>query len=504
MPTRTTTPPNLIGQNFKQKQTQTASPRQIQLMQLVQLPIMELEQRIKEELESNPTLDEAAPKEQETERLEERESQRDTEYEEAYLQQYMEDDPTSYNQKKTAEEDYAAPGSYTADEVSFFEYLENQLNNLEFDTPVERLIAQQIIGNLDPDGYLQRTLTAIADDLLINNNIDVTKKQVEEVLQTIQTLDPPGIAARDLRECLLLQVNYKVENGDDLGDMQFADLVLAQRILRRHFEAFSKKHYDKLQEKLGVDEDELRDALGEILRLNPKPASSLGGAAGGRMARTIVPDFVLTLEDGEFKLRLTARNAPDLRINDRYQKMLKDYREEQKKSGKLTTAQKQAAGFIRQNIDSASWFIEAIQQRQQTLYSVMYAILRYQDAFFRSGNVKDLRPMILKDIGEMTGLDISTVSRVVNSKFVQTDYGTFGLREFFSEGMTNQDGEEVSTTQIKQVLKNIIDNEDKRKPLADGNLKKELAKQGYDIARRTVAKYREQLGLPVARLRKSL
>ena len=496
----------MIGQNFKQKQTQTASPRQIQLMQLVQLPVMELEQRIKEELESNPTLEEAAPADQEVNELkEEREKEdRESDFDEEYFQQYMDDDPSSYNQGSRSDDDYAAPGSYTADETSFFEYLEDQLKEIEFENPTDRFIARQLIGNIDDDGYLTRKLTAIADDLLINHNIDVPPKRVREVLRTIHELSPPGIGARDLRESLLLQINYKVDNGDDIDDMRFADIVLAQRIIRDHFDLFSKKHYDKLQEKLGCDEDELRDAVGEILRLNPKPASSIGGVAGGRVARTIVPDFLLTLRDGELQLKLTAQNAPDLKVSDHYQEMLKEFRKKQKASGKLTTAQKQAAGFIRTNIDSASWFIDAIQQRQQTLYSVMHAILRYQEAFFRSGDVKNLRPMILKDIAEITGLDISTVSRVASSKFVQTDYGTYGLREFFSEGMTNEEGEEVSTTEIKDVLKQIIEGENKRKPLADGALQKELKAKGYDIARRTVAKYREQLGLPVARLRKEL
>lgn len=499
----------MIGQNFKQKQSQTASPRQIQLMQLVQLPLMELEQRVKEELEKNPTLEEVSPGDTDSPDRQEDPKEKDgeernSEYDDDYFQQYLEDDPSSYNQRKTSDEDYAAPGSYTADETSFYEYLTDQLSSLEFETPLERLIAKQIIGNLDDDGYLQRTLSAISDDLLINYNLDVPLKQVKEILATVQTLEPAGIAARDLRECLLLQLNSRVDDGEDMELMQFADVVLAQRIIKEHFDLFSKKHYNKLQDKLNVDEDELRDALGEILKLNPKPASGLGGAAGGRRARTVVPDFVLTTRGGALQLTLTARNAPDLKVSDHYQEMLKNFREEQKASGKLTTAQKQAAGFIRTNIESASWFIEAIQQRQQTLYSVMHAIMRYQEAFFRSGDVKDLRPMILKDIGEITALDISTVSRVASSKFVQTDYGTYGLKEFFSEGMTNKEGDEVSTTEIKDVLKSIIDDEDKRKPLADGALQKELAQKGYKIARRTVAKYRELLGLPVARLRKEL
>ena len=501
----------MLGQTAKLSQQQTVSPRQIQLMQLIQLPVMELEQRIKEELEKNPTLEEASTPEvsEDIDRQEDLEPRgsddRNTDYDDDYFQQYMEDDPGSYQQKANPDaDDYVAPGSYTADENTFFEYLMDQLMSLELESHEEILIGKQIIGNLDDDGYLGRSLGAIADDLLINYRLDVRKATIEKVLTKVQTLEPAGLAARDLRECLLLQLDAKIENGEDLDIMVYADLVLAHRIIAKHFDLFTKKHYDKLREKLDVDEDELRDALGEILRLNPKPASGLMGAAGGRAAQAVVPDFILSTVDGKFRLQLTARNAPDLRINDHYQQMLAEYRRKQKEAGKLSPAQKQAAGFIRQNIDSASWFIEAIQQRQQTLFSVMHAILRYQDGYFRTGDTAMLRPMILKDIAEMTELDISTISRVANSKYIQTDFGTFALREFFSEGMTNQEGEEVSTTQIKKVLGEIIAAEDKRKPLADGKLQKALAEKGYDIARRTVAKYREQLGLPVARLRKEL
>ena len=498
----------MLGQSLKQSQLQKLSPRQIQLMQLMQLPLYELEQRVKEELERNPTLEEATPEPLDgpaDHDAQEAERQQDDPFEmEELFQQYIDDDPTNYQQNGSSDETYDAPGSYTADESSFFEYLEGQLANLEFGDPLDRVIALQIIGNLDDDGYLQRLPSAISDDLLINYDVEVDTRRIKDVLRVVQSLDPPGLAARNLRECLLLQLNHKVDNGGELDAFQFADLVLAQTIIRDHFELFTKKHYDKLQEKLQVDEDELRDALGEILKLNPKPASGLSGRAGGRAARVVVPDFLVTVQDGELKLRLTARNAPDLKINDYYQQQLAEYRRKQKESGKLTTAQKQAAGFIRQNIDSASWFIEAIQQRQQTLYSVMHAIVRYQDQFFRTGDLKTLRPMILKDIAGPTELDISTVSRVVNSKFVQTDFGTYSLRDFFSEGMTNEEGEEVSTTQVKKVLGEIIAAEDKRKPLNDSKLQKQLKEAGYDIARRTVAKYREQLGLPVARLRKEL
>jgi RNA polymerase sigma-54 factor len=502
----------MLGQSTNLSQNQSVHPRQIQLMQLLQLPVMELEQRIKEELESNPTLEEVRSIEGEPAASEPQEDRdltgpddRNSEYDDEYFQQYLEDDPGSYQQNAGADaDDYAAPGSYTADETTFFEHLMDQLMGLELESHQEILIAKQIIGNLNDDGYLQRSLSAIADDLLINYHLDIRKSEIEKVLRIVQTLEPPGLAARDLRECLLLQLDSKIENGEDLDIMVYADLILAQTIIKDFFELFTKKHYTKLLERLEVDEDELKDALGEILRLNPKPASGLGGAAGGRAAQTVIPDFILSTIDGKFRLQLTARNAPDLKINDHYQEMLADYRKKQKAAGKLSKAQKQAAGFIRQNIDSATWFIEAIQQRQQTLFSVMHAILRYQDGYFRSGDVANLRPMILKDIAEVTELDISTISRVANSKYIQTDFGTFGLREFFSEGMTNQEGEEVSTTQIKKVLGEIIAAEDKRKPLADGKLQKALAEAGYDIARRTVAKYREQLGMPVARLRKEL
>jgi RNA polymerase sigma-54 factor len=499
----------MLGQSTKLSQGQVFSPRQIQQMQLLQLPVMELEARIKEELEKNPTLEEARPQEQsEVDKQEDFETKgaddRNTEYDDDYFQQYMEDDPGSYQQKAGADEEYAAPGSYTADETSFFEYLMGQLMSLDFESHQEVLIGKQIIGNLNDDGYLGRSLSAIADDLLINYHLDVKKSEIERVLKIVQTLEPPGLAARELRECLLLQLDAKIIDGEDLDIMVYADMILGQTIIRDHFEMFTKKHYDKLREKLNVDEDELRDALAEILRLNPKPASGLLGVAGGRAAQVVVPDFVLTIVDEKFRLQLTARNAPDLKINDHYQGLLADYRLKQKAAGKLSTAQKQAAGFIRQNIDSATWFIEAIQQRQQTLFSVMHAILRYQDGYFKTGDTATLRPMILKDIAEVTGLDISTISRVANSKYIQTDFGTFALRQFFSEGMTNEDGEEVSTTQIKKVLGEIIAEENKRKPLSDGKLQVALKEAGYDIARRTVAKYREQLGLPVARLRKEL
>lgn len=500
----------MLGQSTKQTQSQGFTFRQIQQMQLLQLPVMELEARIKEELEKNPTLEEARPQEQSDpdgqseETSEVGPEERNSEYDDDYFQQYMEDDPSAYNQRAGGDDDYVAPGSYTADETSFFEYLSEQLMRLDFESHQEILIGKQIVGNLDDDGYLARSLSAIADDLLINYHLDVRTAEIEHVLKIVQTLEPAGLAARDLRECLLLQLNAKIDDGEDLDIMRYADLILARTIVEEHYDLFTKKHYDKLREKLDVDEDELRDAVGEVLRLNPKPASGLIGSAGGRVAQTVVPDFILSIVDSKFKLQLTARNAPDLKINDHYQEMLANYRRKQKEEGKLTRAQKQAAGFIRQNIESATWFIDAIQQRQQTLFSVMHAILRYQDGYFRTGDTAMLRPMILKDIAEMTGLDISTISRVKNSKYIQTDFGTFALHEFFSEGMTNDDGEEVSTRQIKKKLAEIIENEDKRKPHSDGKLVTALKDAGYEVARRTVAKYRDQLGLPVARLRKEL
>lgn len=488
----------MLGQYTKLSQQQKLSPRQIQLMQLVQLPLTALEERIEEELESNPALEESEDNlNQRDDDFQQPEKEREDPYEfDEYVQSYIDDDPGSYQNRAQGEEDVYRPEA--VQQQSFFEFIERQLTSLNLKGVRKRTIAEQIVGSLDDDGYLSRKLSAIADDLLLYSDLDVRKSEIAEVLESIQKLDPSGVAARDLRECLLIQLNRKIEEGDYRNDAQLADLYLARKIVDKQFDAFGKKHYDKLIDKTGADEDEIRDALKEILRLNPKPASGFS-PRGGDPSQTIIPDFILHNNGGSLELILAERRRPPLRVSRRYEALLREY-QQAGKAGKS----KDAIAFIKDKLDAAKWFIEAIQQRQNTLRGVMEEILRIQQDFFLTGDNKRLRPMILKDIADPLELDISTISRVVNSKYVQTEYGTFLLKKFFSEGMTNDEGEEVSTTQIKNVLRDIIDAEDKRKPLNDSKLQAALKEQGFPIARRTVAKYREQLGLPVARLRKEL
>lgn len=487
----------VLGQFTKLNQQQKFSPRQIQLMQLVQLPLTALEERIEQELESNPALEEAIGDNRNEEDTQEPEIQREDPYEfDEYIQGYIDDDPGSYQNRQAGEEEVYRPEA--VQQQSFFEFVERQIKSLDLKNERAETIASQIIGSLDDDGYLSRKLTAISDDLLLYRDLDVKLSELKDMLQAVQGLDPAGLAARDLRECLLIQLNRKIEEEDYQNDAQLADLFLARKIVDKHFEAFSKKHYDKLIEHYEADEDEVRDALKEILRLNPKPASGFT-PRGGDLSQTVIPDFLITNNGGILELTLAKRRRPPLRISRRYEKLLEEY-QQAAKSGK----DKEAIIFIKDKLDSARWFLEAIQQRQQTLEGVMREIMRIQEQFFLSGDEKRLKPMILKDIAEPLNLDISTISRVVSSKYVQTEYGTFLLKKFFSEGMTNEDGEEVSTIQIKNVLKEIIAAEDKRKPLNDTKLQEALKEKGYPVARRTVAKYRDQLGLPVARLRKEL
>ena len=384
---------------------------------------------------------------------------------------------------------------------SFHEYLEEQLGLLRLNEE-EEIVAHQIIGSIDDDGYLRREPIAIIDDLMFSQNIFTDEAMVRRILAKIQRFDPPGVGARDLQECLLLQIGFSLEEEEELDDEQLLNLRRAELILRKYFDAFTKKHYDKLQKQLDLTADELKDAIQEILKLNPKPASGYA-PANNRATQYIVPDFFIISRDGELELSLNSRNAPDLRISDQYRDMLTSYRAGARK-GTAKREQKEAVLFIKQKIDSAKWFIDAIRQRHETMYNTMYTIMQYQYDFFLTGDKKRLRPMILKDIADITGLDISTISRVANSKFVQTEFGTFRLKEFFSESLSTTDGEDVSTTEVKNVLKDIIEAENKRKPLSDEKLKNLLRDKGYDIARRTVAKYREQLGVPVARLRKEL
>jgi len=510
-----------IQQHLGQRMQQKLSPQQIQLMKLLQVPTAALEQRIKEELEANPALDEGQENEENPEELafgdgkekdenaesesesEEEAEPEDTREEEIelseYLEEYLEDDTASYklsaNNYSADEEDKSIPIPV---EDTFHEYLESQLGLVKLDENEER-VAKQIIGSIDDDGYLRREPIAIVDDLAFSQNIMTTEEEVSRLLKVVQTLEPAGIGARDLRECLLIQLQRKHSEKD--ADTDHEVLHRAIHLIDKHFEEFSKKHYEKLKKQLSVQNEELKIIIDEILKLNPKPASGYSSGAN-RIQQYIVPDFIIQNKDGELDLTLNSRNAPELRISEHYKEMLKSYGGSGKR--KREKKEREAVMFIKQKIDAAKWFIDAIRQRQQTMYKTMYSILQYQYDFFLTGDQKSLRPMILKDIAEITGLDISTVSRVANSKYVQTEFGTKRLKDFFSESLQTDSGEEVSTLEVKKILMELIESENKKKPLSDEKLKNALQEAGYNIARRTVAKYREQLSIPVARLRKQL
>lgn len=512
-----------LGQ--RQLLLQKLSPQQIQLMKLLQVPTALLEQRIKEEMEVNPALEESndeyadeqvdfdastdAASAEEAATNSEVESE-ETQYSEdnfdldEYLNGYMEDDPASYKERgesyQADEEDKSVP---VAIENSFHEYLEQQISLLNLSTERDHIIATQIIGSIDEDGYLRREPYAIADDLLFSQNLMIEEKEIIDILKKIQRLDPPGIGARDLQECLYIQLLIRIEQGEDLDDEELIALKAACKIINRQFEAFSKKHFEKLQRQFSLTEKQLKAAIHEILKLNPKPASGYIAGSMERSSQYIVPDFIVLNRDGELELNLNVRNAPDLRISDSFRDMLRSYND-QRRTSKLTRSQKETVQFIRQKIESARWFIDAIRQRHETMYKTMFAIMDYQTEYFLSGDDKKIRPMILQDIADRTHLDVSTVSRVANSKYVQTEYGTRKLKEFFSESLQNSEGEEVSTLEVKKILTEIISAEDKRKPLSDDKLTQLLQEKGYNIARRTVAKYREQLNVPKASLRKEL
>ena len=480
-----------LKQHLAQRLEQRLSPQQIQLMKLLQVPTMELDQRIKQEIEENPALEEGL------DIVEEDEYSNEDEYTDEVddstdfdLSDYMDDDSPDYktqsNNHSKDDEEYYVPLS---GEQSFQEKLIEQLHLLDLDD-TQFSIADIIIGNLDESGYLNRTVFALVDDLAFSANIYVTEEQIEEVLTLVQELDPAGVGARDLRECLLLQLKRKVD-----GDIT---RFTAKKILENHFEEFIKKHYDKIQAKLEIEDNDLREAIDEILKLNPKPGGSMRESE--KPMQQITPDFSVFEFEGKLELTINGRNAPDLKVSREYENMLRAYAEGAKK----TKSDKEALSFVKQKLESAKWFIDAIKQRQHTLLVTMSAIMNYQRAFFLSGDEAALRPMILKDIAEMDDLDISTISRVANSKYVQTNYGIFSLKYFFSESMSKDTGEEVSTREVKKILSEAIQAEEKKKPLTDDKLTEILQEKGYNIARRTVAKYREQLNIPVARLRKEL
>ncbi|MEZ5040877.1 MAG: RNA polymerase factor sigma-54 [Saprospiraceae bacterium] len=506
----------MLRQTLSQKMLQKLSPQQIQLMKLLQVPTVALEQRIKEELEANPALDEGSNQEEssafdeiEDPSMSNNDSQSEEDYQEEsydfdeYINDYIEDDPSSY---KLRSDNYAEEEERTipiAVENSFHDYLEEQLGLLALASEKEEAIAAQIIGSIDDDGYLRREPIAILDDLMFSQNVFAEEEEVLAVLAKIQRFDPPGIGARDLQECLRIQLQLRLDQEELLDDDQIKWLKCSIKIVSKYFDEFTKKHYDKLIRQLNISEGQLKYAIDEILKCNPKPASGYNSGNGRTGIQYIVPDFIIVNRDGELELTLNSKNAPDLRVNDQYRDMLKAYKVTTK-GRRANRQEKEAVLFIKQKIDSARWFIDAIRQRQQTMYNTMYAILQYQYDFFLTGDQKKLRPMILKDVADITGLDISTVSRVANSKFVQTEFGTKRLKDFFSESLSTSEGEEVSTIEVKKILREVIDAENKKRPLSDEKLKDILQEKSYNIARRTVAKYREQLGVPVARLRKEL
>ncbi|MGC8823502.1 MAG: RNA polymerase factor sigma-54 [Bacteroidales bacterium] len=487
----------MLKQRLQQKLQQKLSPLQIQTIKLLEVPIMQLEQRIKEELENNPVLEQVDSDEDSTtiEANFEEPASSDVEGndDEFSLEDFIDEDEYIPSYRLNAQNyspDDKHPTIPLSSSMSFHEYLESQLGELSLDDR-QLMIASFIIGNIDDDGYLRRNLDAIADDLAFLQNIQTDEKEVLQVLRMIQEFDPPGVGARNLQECLLLQIEQK--------DLSSPTIQLAKKILSTCFEEFTKKHYEKIATKLNISQEELKAALDEILRLNPKPGSAFASSASS-VSEQIVPDFILDYKDGEFVLSLNSKNIPELRISRAYSEMIEDLAS-QKGDQK---SKRELMAFVRQKIESARWFIEAIKQRQNTLLTTMQAILNYQAEYFKDGDEKKLKPMILKDIADITGYDVSTISRVANSKYIQTHFGIIPLKFLFSESMQNESGAEVSTREIKKILEECVAAEDKRNPLTDDELAEILKQKGYLIARRTVAKYREQLGIPVARLRKEL
>lgn len=485
----------MLKQHLQFKLSQKLSPQQIQLMKLIQLPTQAFEQRLKQELEENPAL-ESGKEENET---------LDDPYEDTFddlgdaesistddinIDDYLSDDEvpdyrTQVNNYSVDDDEKSVP--YAAG-ISFNQYLINQLNTVYL-SDEEWAIAEFLVGSVDESGYIRRPLTDIMDDLAFTQNIYTEEPRIEKVLKIVQTLDPPGVAARTLDECLIIQLQRKETSPS---------VELATSILKKSFDQFTKKHYKKLILKHSITEDELKDAINEIEKLNPKPGGSYSGNT--RMIEHVVPDFSIKILEGELELTLNGRNAPELHVSKDYNNMLQGYKDSKDKS----KSQKDTVMFIKQKLDAAKWFIDAIKQRQQTLFVTMNSIMRYQKEYFLTGDERKLRPMILKDIADQINMDVSTVSRVANSKYVDTPYGTKLIKEFFSESMKNEQGEDVSTREIKKILETVIGEEEKKKPLTDDKLAKILKEKGYPIARRTVAKYREQLSIPVARLRKQI
>ena len=492
-----------LSQSLQQKLLQKLSPQQIQLMKLLQIPTANLEERIKEELEENPALEvtESDHEENFEDAREDGDSGDDeyemegseSEYDNVDISDYVSEGDDEVGDYKLRDDNYPDADDnkvvpYRV-ETTFHDMLADQLGMLKLDERTLK-IAEQIVGSIDDDGYLRRESSSIQDDLAFRQNIEASEQEIEALIAKIQQFDPPGVCARTLQECLLLQLQRKVREGKEVK--------MAIDVLSSYFDEFTKKHYDKIQRGLSFTDEQLKDVINQIIRLNPKPGGNVGDTNKGESY--VIPDFFVINNGGKLEITLNAKNAPDLRISEGYRDMLKDYDRGSKKDKR----QKEAVLFIKQKIDAAKWFIDAIKQRQHTLLSTMETILDYQYEFFLTGDETSLRPMILKDIAERTNFDISTVSRVANSKFVQTEFGTYRLKFFFSESLSTDTGEEVSTREVKKILSNMVEAENKKKPLSDERLTELLQEKGYNIARRTVAKYREQLNIPVARLRKEL
>ncbi len=490
----------MLKQTLQQKLLQKLSPQQIQFIKLLQVPTVSLDTRIKEELEENPALEDISltnmnePVEEYPDKDPDEDSFSDdnsAELDEFNVDDYLQaEDVSDYNgsQGGNGDDEDDRKEIPIAIQNSFFENLQQQLDLLAL-SDKDFLIGQQIIGSLDDDGYLRRPISSLIDDLAFSQNVIAEEPEVEDMLRIIQGFDPAGIGARNLQECLLIQLRKK--------DQENSIIKKAIDVVENHLEEFTKKHYDKLERSLSINSDELKEIVNEILKLNPKPGDS--GAVAGKQLH-IIPDFHITNNDGVLHLTLNARNAPELRVSRSYQEMFDHYDKAVQKDKKM----KEAVQFVKQKLDSAKWFIDAIKQRQQTLLKTMNAIMNYQYEYFLTADERKLKPMILKDIADRIDMDISTVSRVANSKYVQTEFGTFLLKSFFSEAIQTDSGEEVSNKEVKKILEECISTENKRKPLADEKLTEILKEKGYTIARRTVAKYREAMGIPVARLRKQL
>ncbi|MFI2742086.1 RNA polymerase factor sigma-54 [Zhouia sp. PK063] len=486
----------MLKQHLQFKLSQKLSPQQIQLMKLIQLPTQAFEQRLKQELEENPALESGKE-----ESLDYENDDFDNEYDDNFdnekidaedinVDEYLSDDEIpeyrlQANNYSSDDEEKTVP--YAAG-TTFHQYLQDQLNTYRLNEQ-HQIIAEFLIGSVDESGYIRRSTSDIVDDLAFTQNVFTEEQEVEKVFKVVQSLDPAGVCARDLQECLLIQLERKEPS---------AKIDLAIDILQKSFEQFTKKHYSKLIQKHDVTEEELKEAIHEIERLNPKPGGSYSGNT--KSIEHVVPDFTIRIVDGELELTLNGRNAPQLHVSKEYNNMLEGYKQAKDKS----KSQKDAVLFIKQKLDAAKWFIEAIKQRQETLFVTMGTIMEYQEEYFLTGDERKLKPMILKDIADRIGMDVSTVSRVANSKYVDTPYGTKLIKELFSEAMKNEQGEDVSTREIKKILETVIESENKRKPLTDDKLAALLKEKGYPIARRTVAKYREQLDIPVARLRKQI